>query len=157
MQFCSKNDRSWPRNHQVVEQVRFIFFWIACNGKSEGLMTCYCMHMPKTELSKHSIGNVGIIAIQDDPFLFEEKQRWPFWRHDEIFTQKDQYLYKRLFDWLFIVAPMWLVDLPVHSVIHSSAHNIAQTPWLRGFFLTKINSKTSRFQRKQFRRYLASA
>jgi len=28
--------------------------------------------------SKRSIGNVGIWSIQDYPFLFIEKQRWPF-------------------------------------------------------------------------------
>jgi len=45
------------------------------------------------------------------------------------------HIYKRHFDWLFLVAPIWLVwhAYISHSLIHWPAHNIAQTRFLFSF------------------------
>ena len=124
IQFCTKNNRSCPRNHQVVQRLRLISFEISCNAKSIALISS--QSIPKTDPladyrilntfetrpqspglshSKHSIGNIGIRPIKEYLFLFLEKQRWPFQNRNEIFTHMI-HLYKKQFHCLFTVAPM---------------------------------------------------
>ena len=66
------------------------------------------------------------------------KTKMAILNRDEIFTHKI-HLYKQQFDWLFIVAPIWLVwhTYISHSLTHCSTHNIAQIHWRRDILLTK--------------------